>query len=65
MNADTVKELLPVITAFAERRPIQFRERKVDGLVRPGEWLEVNPDTDQFRLTEYDLLVRDWRVKPT
>lgn len=65
MNAETVKELLPVITAFAERRTIQFRERGKTGLARPGEWVDVNPDTDQFRLTEYDLLIRDWRVKPT
>lgn len=64
MDAHTVKELLPVITAFANRQPIQFRERAKDGLAKPGEWIDVNPDTNQFRLTEYDLSIRDWRVKP-
>lgn len=62
MTADQVKKMLPVIIAFAARRPIQFRD------LRPGknysdEWLTINPDTTEFRLG-FDTNPDEWRVTP-
>ena len=60
MNREQVKAALPVIQAFAEGRPVQFRD------LRPGslsvEWLTLNPDTTEFRLSEFDP--REWRAEP-
>jgi len=57
MNADTVKKMLPVIIAFANRIPIQFRDRR-----KSDDWLTLNPDTTEFRINEFHP--EEWRVKP-
>ena len=62
MNAETVKAMLPVIIAFAEKRPIQFRDLR-PGAFHTSEWKTINPDTTEFQLgvnTNPD----EWRVAP-
>ena len=60
MTAAQVQAALPVIVAFAERRPIQFRDRRPGSLSM--EWMTINPDTTEFRLNEFDPL--EWRIAP-
>lgn len=63
MTAAQVAAALPVITAFAERRPIQYRSQD-PGSMFPAEWMDINPDTTEFRITKWDLAEGEWRVKP-
>lgn len=63
MNAKQVKAMLPVIEAFANGIPIQHRPLCEGNLLASGEWMDINPDTTEFRL--YDSINPDeWRVKP-
>jgi len=57
MTADDIKQLLPVLQAFAERRAIQFRDRRYT-----DDWATINPDTTEFRIVDLDPV--EWRVKP-
>lgn len=61
MKAETVMAMLPVIIAFAEKRPIQHRD------LRPGaishDWMTINPNTTEFRLTD-DCNPDEWRLAP-
>lgn len=61
MTRKQLQQILPVLTAFAEGRLIQFRD------MRPGalshDWVTVNPDTTEFRLNE-PIDPDEWRVKP-
>ena len=57
MTAGDIKQLLPVLQAFAERRPIQFRDRRYT-----NDWATINPDTTEFRIVNLDPV--EWRVKP-
>jgi len=63
MTSDQVKQMLPIIIAFAERKPIQFRDLRPTA--RNREWTTVNPDTTEFRINEYDLNPDEWRVLPS
>jgi hypothetical protein len=62
MKAETVKAMLPVIIAFAEKRPVQFRDLR-PGAFHVPEWITINPDTTEFRLTD-DTNPDEWRVAP-
>jgi len=59
MNAEEVKAMLPILNAFAERRPIQFRDARPHARCR--EWITINPDTTEFRLND-DVDPEEWRV---
>lgn len=61
MNRYQVKAALPIIHAFAEGRPVQYRERGKDGLFS-DDWMTINPETSEFRLTEFQI--GEWRVAP-
>jgi hypothetical protein len=57
MTADQVKELLPFIEAFANKKPLQYRNKSLT-----GDWSTINPETTEFRfehLTAYD---GEWRI---
>jgi hypothetical protein len=57
MTADQVKELLPIIEAFANRRFIKVR--------RPGlslEWAHLNPDTTEFRFSDLTDPEIEWSL---
>jgi len=62
LNAEKVKAMLPVITAFAEGRPVQFRPLSGHAL-QQGEWMTINPNTTEFRLVD-DCNPDEWRVAP-
>ena len=62
MNAEKVKKMLPVIQAFADKRPIQFRDLR-PGALHSNKWLTINPDTTEFRLLD-DTNPDEWRVSP-
>ena len=53
MTREEIKELLPIMQAFAEGKAIQFR-------CKSGEWVEIRND-------EIDIFLRpnDYRIKPT
>lgn len=51
MTPERAKELLPVIQAFAEGKPVQYKN--------DGEWKDVNP---KYGLAWFDNC--DYRVKP-
>jgi len=63
MTAEQVAELLPILTAFAERRPVQYRSQYPSALFPASDgWHTINPDTTEFRV---DLMnPREWRVAP-
>ena len=52
MTREEIKELLPIMQAFAEGKAIQFR-------CKSGEWVEIRND-------EIDIFLRpnDYRIKP-
>jgi hypothetical protein len=56
MKAEDVKKLLPVITAFANKQPVQVKS----GLT--GQWAIINPDTTEFRFEHLNEM--EWRVAP-
>lgn len=60
MKAETVKKMLPVIEAFANKHPIQFRDLRL-GKNHSNKWLTINPDTTEFRLEDYTN-PEEWRV---
>jgi hypothetical protein len=57
VTAEQVRAVLPVIEAFANRRPLQVRRRNLH-----DDWITINPDTTEFRF--YDLADNqlEWRV---
>ena len=57
MTANEIKQLLPVLTAFAEGRSVQFRDRRYT-----DDWATINPKTTEFRIVDLDPV--EWRVKP-
>ena len=57
MTADDIKHLLPVLQAFAEHRPVQFRDRRYT-----NDWATINPNTTEFRIVDLNLV--EWRIKP-
>ena len=52
MTREEVKELLPVMQAFAEGKAIQFR-------CKSGEWVKIRNDEIDFALSP-----NDYRIKP-
>jgi hypothetical protein len=57
MTAEDVKQLLPIIEAFANKKPVFVRN------VMSEDWMKINPNTTEFR---FDYLVdddMDWRVE--
>jgi len=64
MTAEQLAELLPVLTAFAERRPVQYRSQYPSALFpRSDGWHTINADTTEFRVDQMNPL--EWRVAPT
>jgi len=55
LKAEDIKKLLPVIVAFANKRPVQVKSGLTD------EWSTINPDTTEFRFEHLNEL--EWRVK--
>jgi hypothetical protein len=56
MKAEDVKKLLPVITAFANKEPVQVKSGLTD------QWAIINPDTTEFRFEHLNEM--EWRVAP-
>lgn len=52
MTRKEIKELLPIMQAFAEGKAIQFR-------CKSGEWVEIRNDEIDFALSP-----NDYRIKP-
>ena len=57
MTAEDVKGLLPVIEAFANKQPVEFRN--VFGL---DTWNRIDPDTTEFRFSDLTDRRVMWRV---
>jgi hypothetical protein len=57
MTADQVKELLPFIEAFANKKPLQYRNKSLT-----GEWSTINPETTEFRFEHLTAHDGEWRI---
>lgn len=63
MDRKTIHDILPVLVAFAHGLRIQFRDLCRDGFYEDQGWLDINPETTEFRLGD-DTNPQEWRVKP-
>lgn len=54
MNREQVKELLPIIQAFADGKAIEVRR---NSKYNPGEWIETTTPT-------FDIKSHEYRIKP-
>lgn len=63
MDQKTIRDMLPVIVAFAHGLCIQFRDLRRDGFYEDQGWMDINPETTEFRLGD-DTNPQEWRVKP-
>lgn len=54
MNREQVKELLPIIQAFADGKAIEIRS---NSKYNPGEWIETATPT-------FDIKSHEYRIKP-
>ena len=57
MTRTQVRQLLPVLTAFANGEPVQYRDKRYT-----DDWATINPDTTEFRMVDLDPT--EWRVRP-
>jgi len=58
MTKERIKQLLPVITAFAEDRPIEVRFAEGATTATTNPWLTYYGNTPDFQNTNWE-----WRVK--
>jgi len=56
MTAESVKRLLPIIEAFANKQPVFVRRRGY------SEWARLNPNTTEFRLKDLDDDEIEWSL---
>ena len=59
MTAEEVEERLPILEAFADKKPLFTRRR---GYVA---WALINPDTTEFRFQDLDDREIEWSLTGT
>lgn len=59
MNRHQVLQTLAVTIAFAQGREVQWKNKKDE------KWMDLDPETKDFQLTNDEVMNKDWRVKPT